>query len=155
MDLLKDRHDWHQHFDWIVSNPPYVTPSEWETLMPDVQAWEDRDALVGLDADGMGFYGVLLTRAQQWLRPSPHAGLVVEVGEKQAEHVVRLFSKVFSSVDVWKDSRGVQRVVQANSITPPFLLYSQPFLTSSTMQKAQTHYSVSYPEEKRPRHLPT
>ena len=33
-------------FDLIVSNPPYISSSEWDTLYPSVKKWEDHKALV-------------------------------------------------------------------------------------------------------------
>ncbi|KAJ2855545.1 hypothetical protein FB639_006221, partial [Coemansia asiatica] len=38
-------------WDIIVSNPPYVTPSEYKQLDPDVKEWEDIRALVPMPAD--------------------------------------------------------------------------------------------------------
>ncbi|KAJ1665401.1 hypothetical protein IW140_003369 [Coemansia sp. RSA 1813] len=44
-DGLKERSGGHG-WDMIVSNPPYVTPAEYDGLDPDVREWEDRRALV-------------------------------------------------------------------------------------------------------------
>lgn len=42
-------------FDLIVSNPPYISPREYQTLDPDVRLWEDRCALIAND-DGTEFH---------------------------------------------------------------------------------------------------
>src|SRR5439155_502183 len=34
-------------WDLVVSNPPYVSPDEWDSLQPEIREWEPRDALVG------------------------------------------------------------------------------------------------------------
>jgi release factor glutamine methyltransferase len=38
-------------FDLVVSNPPYVSPEEYETLQPEIRLYEPREALVG---EGIG-----------------------------------------------------------------------------------------------------
>src|SRR5262249_40111718 len=35
-------------WDLVVSNPPYVTPEEWDALQPEIREWEPRAALVGV-----------------------------------------------------------------------------------------------------------
>ena len=57
-----------QTFDFIVSNPPYVTQSEWQTLSPDVRDQEPRIALVAGE-DGMQVYDRLLPQLVKRLVP--------------------------------------------------------------------------------------
>jgi release factor glutamine methyltransferase len=67
--------------DLLVSNPPYLTDAEWETLDPSVSAWEPRDALVG-GTDGMREMDRLLTDGFRVLRPG--GWLVVELDSRRA-----------------------------------------------------------------------
>ncbi len=57
-----------QTFDFIVSNPPYVTQSEWQTLSPDVRDQEPHLALVAGE-DGMQVYDRLLPQLVKRLVP--------------------------------------------------------------------------------------
>lgn len=58
-----------QTFNFIVSNPPYVTESEWQTLSPDVRDQEPRIALVAGE-DGMQVYDRLLPQLVERLVPN-------------------------------------------------------------------------------------
>ncbi len=55
------------NLDVIVSNPPYVTASEYEELQPEVREYEPAGALLAGD-DGMEFQKRLLDGAPDWLR---------------------------------------------------------------------------------------
>ena len=57
-----------QRFDFVLSNPPYVTQLEWESLMPEVRDHEPRLALVGGE-DGMAVYERLLLEIPLRLNP--------------------------------------------------------------------------------------
>ncbi|KAJ1889793.1 hypothetical protein LPJ66_007839 [Kickxella alabastrina] len=123
-------------WDIIVSNPPYVTPSEYSELDPDVKEWEDIRALVPLPADadpckvqlreldpsGVSFIVQLAKLAQELgvadsqntsLAGTALPRLVVEIGgEKQVEPVCQaMHDHGFNSTEVWKDMAGVDRVV--------------------------------------------
>lgn len=96
---VADRVQWHvgdlfapleagMRFDLIASNPPYIPPSEIETLMPEVKDHEPRLALDG-GTDGLAFYRRLTAESRSWLVPG--GMLVVEIGATQGEAVGALF----------------------------------------------------------------
>ncbi|MHB1412963.1 MAG: peptide chain release factor N(5)-glutamine methyltransferase [Thermoleophilia bacterium] len=102
-------------FDLIVSNPPYVSETEWPDLPRDVSGFEPREALYG-GADGLDFYRRLAVEAPQFLKP--RGGLILEIGFSQAEAVRELLgaSGMFSDIAVIQDYAGHDRVVTAQRI---------------------------------------
>ncbi|KAJ2721139.1 hypothetical protein GGI07_004159 [Coemansia sp. Benny D115] len=123
-------------WDMIVANPPYVTPSEYSEIDPDVREWEDIRALVPLppgadpakvplgelDPSGVAFIVRLAKLAQEMGLSDPRgpsaAGtalprIVVEIGgEKQVEPVCQaMHDHGLNSTEVWKDMAGSERVV--------------------------------------------
>jgi len=90
----------------VVSNPPYVTHEEYETLPEEVKA-EPYDALVG----GTDVHRRLAESAPEWL--SPGGWLVVEIGTAQGNELRRTFAERFEGVEVLPDLAGRDRVVRA------------------------------------------
>ena len=70
--------------DLIVSNPPYLSAKEWETLDPVVRDHEPYEALVA-GREGTECVGHLLAHAHEWL--APDGGLVVEIAPGQPERL--------------------------------------------------------------------
>jgi release factor glutamine methyltransferase len=96
-------------FDLIVSNPPYVPPSEIETLMPEVKDHEPRLALDG-GTDGLSFYRRMTAECRGWLKPG--GMLAVEIGATQDMLVRELFEATgLRSAKTIKDRAGRPRVV--------------------------------------------
>ena len=96
-------------FDMIVSNPPYVTRAELETLDASVREYEPVMALDGGE-DGLDFYRAILKHWTGLLRQS--GWMVFEVGEEQAEPVEKLMRLAgLRSIATEQDTRGVARVV--------------------------------------------
>ena len=69
------------HFDFILSNPPYIPSKDLETLMSDVRDYEPRLALDG-GPDGLVCYRRIIASAFPVLKPGGH--LIFEVGDDQA-----------------------------------------------------------------------
>jgi release factor glutamine methyltransferase len=88
-------------WDLVVSNPPYVTPGEWDSLQPEIREWEPRGALVG-----EGLHEEIARRAQtRWL--------VLEVGDRQADRVAAALSQLgYRDVAITPDLTGTERVVE-------------------------------------------
>lgn len=96
-------------FDLIVCNPPYIRTDEIPSLDVSVRDYEPVWALDG-GADGLDFYRAVLTRWKDLLRTASH--LAFEVGETQAENVVRLMRLAgFKGVEKSLDTAGIERVV--------------------------------------------
>lgn len=95
--------------DLVVSNPPYVTREEYETLPADVRA-EPFEALVG----GTDIHGHLAREAPNWLRAG--GWLVVEIGASQGDEVAALLSEGFGDVEILPDLPGESRVVRARRL---------------------------------------
>jgi release factor glutamine methyltransferase len=91
--------------DLVVSNPPYVTIEEYESLPEEVKA-DPRDALVG----GVELHGRLVEECVGWLRVG--GWLVVEIGADQGREVRALFEDRLAEVAVLPDLAGRDRVVR-------------------------------------------
>ena len=98
--------------DFIVSNPPYVSQKDWETLQPEVRDFEPKRALVA-GKTGLEFIQKLVKGAPQYLKPGGY--LVFEIGFGQKEEVLSLFdeSDNWTSVLCFNDLSGIPRVVVA------------------------------------------
>ena len=80
----------HGRFNLIVCNPPYIKSGEISSLQSEVRDFEPRIALDGGE-DGLEFYRRL---AKEVTRNITRGGLLMlEVGEGQAEEVLKLFDK--------------------------------------------------------------
>jgi release factor glutamine methyltransferase len=78
-----------REFDLIVSNPPYVSDSEWEALAPDVRHYEPRTALVA-GPQGTEVIARLIPQAAERLRPGGH--LLLEISPMIHEAVLGLLA---------------------------------------------------------------
>ena len=65
-----------RHFDFIVSNPPYVAQAEMERLPPDVRNFEPRAALLA-GPTGTEVIAALVPQAAERLRPGGY--LLMEI----------------------------------------------------------------------------
>ena len=93
-------------YDLVVSNPPYVEPSDLATLMPDVRDYEPHVALVG---DRLP--EVIARAALDVLPPGGH--LVLEVGDGQALATAATLGGLgYADVKTTPDLTGRDRVVE-------------------------------------------
>jgi release factor glutamine methyltransferase len=95
----------------IVSNPPYVSAAELESLMDDVRLHEPREALLDTkSADGLGFYRAIARGVAPHLEPG--GILAVEVGAGQAASVRDIFGAGgWSHRETIRDYAGIERVI--------------------------------------------
>lgn len=92
--------------DLIVSNPPYITGADMQTLSPQVRR-EPELALYGGE-DGLRFYRQLTHSCYDHLRPG--GWLIFEIGYDQGESVPALFrQRGFDQVFCRNDLAGVPR----------------------------------------------
>lgn len=98
----------HGRFNLIVCNPPYIKSSEIASLDREVRDYEPRIALDG-GADGLDFYRRLAREISRYIAKG--GMLMLEVGEGQAEEVLKLFEKRDYAMVV-KDYQGVDRILK-------------------------------------------
>jgi release factor glutamine methyltransferase len=102
-------------FDAIVSNPPYISRAEAETLAPEVLAEPHAALFDAMNSDGLGFYRRLAVDAPGYLVSG--GLLAVEVGQGQAEPVAQLFTEAgFIAVETLPDLAGILRVVRGTHV---------------------------------------
>ena len=98
-------------YDLIVSNPPYISKNEYETLMPEVKNYEPQNALTDL-GDGLYFYREISKLAGEHLKDTAY--LAYEIGYNQAKDVTKILqNNNFDILSVIKDYGGNDRVVIA------------------------------------------
>lgn len=97
-------------FDFIVSNPPYISREAWETLSPDVRRFEPRLALLAGES-GLELIRKLVLQAGRFLKPRGH--LIFEIGEGQREEVLSLFGRGWTEIETAWDLAGKPRVITA------------------------------------------
>ncbi len=96
-------------FDAIISNPPYISESEYESLMPEVKEHEPELALKAGEK-GLDIYQRLIKEATGYL--NKEGFLALEIGCSQAEDVSDLMKlNGFTDIKVVKDLAGLDRVV--------------------------------------------
>lgn len=98
-------------FDLIVSNPPYVTTGEYESLEPSVRDYEPRMALDGGD-DGLDFYRAIVENFTTALKPGGF--LCFEFGLGQQEAVCGILEQGgYEVCRLRDDNQGITRAVIA------------------------------------------
>jgi release factor glutamine methyltransferase len=116
MDLM---HDWNlskNHlYDYILSNPPYISSNELELLMPDVRDYEPRAALDG-GPDGLACYRCIVANAFPYLNPGGY--LIFEVGDDQAGPVKQILQAHggLDEIEIVQDLSGRDRVVSSRRV---------------------------------------
>ena len=102
--------------DLLVSNPPYISIEEFETLDKEVRDFDPRIALTD-EGDGLRFYRRIAELAPKVLKPE--GKIFVEIGYNAIKHVEKIFSDAgLIVVRKVKDLQGIERVivVQENPI---------------------------------------
>lgn len=110
--------DWFEavdgRFDLIVSNPPYISAPEMESLAPEVRDWEPHLALTP-GGDGLLAYRRLAAGLRAHLAPNGRA--FFEIGYRQAADVKDIFTSAgFTGPEVLPDMSGHDRVVALTAV---------------------------------------
>ncbi len=93
----------------IVSNPPYITRKELETLQPQVRNFDPVRALDGGE-DGLNCYRIIARGAGPHLEPG--ATIAVEIGYNQRADVEQVFDEAgFKLIAAAKDLAGHDRAL--------------------------------------------
>ncbi len=97
-------------FDIIVSNPPYISTEEFETLQDEIKIYEPRIALTD-GADGLSFYRRLADLGGEII--SNRGFILAEMAYNQAEKVKEIFKSAgYEEIKTFKDYLGFERVIK-------------------------------------------
>ena len=109
LEALKEKGE---SFDLIVSNPPYVSASDWEKVQPEIKEYEPADALLAGE-DGLDYYRKITFGADGML--AREGWLMLEMGRGQKDAVSGMIKKTgkFKRLEVVNDLSGIPRVVKA------------------------------------------
>ncbi len=96
-------------FDLILSNPPYITEEEYETVPPEVKA--DPKIAITSGSDGLDIIRVILKKAPDYL--AENGRIMFEIGHKQSEKISQLVESdsCYSSISILKDLNDIDRIV--------------------------------------------
>lgn len=101
-----------ESFDIIISNPPYIPPSERENIQAEVK-FDPENALFTTDEKGLEFYEKITNEATKILNKGGY--LLFELGIDQSKDVKSfLVTKGFKDIEIIKDLAGIDRVICAH-----------------------------------------
>lgn len=109
-DMLSTLESVDDKFDWIVSNPPYISSQDYKILPPDVRNFEPKLALAA-PPDGLQLIRILIESAPNYLKPNGR--LAIEIGKGQRLDVEDFVhrSKKYQKIDFIPDLSGVARIL--------------------------------------------
>lgn len=109
-DMLSTLESVDDKFDWIVSNPPYISSQDYKILPPDVRNFEPKLALAS-PPDGLQLIRILIESAPNYLKPNGR--LAIEIGKGQRPDVEDFVhrSKKYQKIDFIPDLSGVARIL--------------------------------------------
>ncbi len=114
-DIFSDEIGGIEHFDIVVSNPPYICESEKKTMRPNVLEFEPATALFVPDSDPLRFYRRI---AELFALPLQGNGrergyLFFEINEAYASETEQLLrQKGYTDVRITRDIYGKERIIE-------------------------------------------
>lgn len=90
-DLFQPIANWQPslEFDGIISNPPYISKEEWDTLSDEIRFHEPPEALLGGER-GLDFYLKIIRQSPNFLKTGGF--LALEIGHKQKKLVHQIIA---------------------------------------------------------------
>ncbi len=104
---LFEKIDKNEKFDFIISNPPYISLKEYETLQREIKK-EPMEALVA-GKEGTEFYEKIVSEGKKFLKEKGF--FAFEIGYNQKEKVKNILEKEGFKVKVIKDLQNLNRVI--------------------------------------------
>lgn len=108
--------DWYtslgtEKYDYIVSNPPYISQREKGQIAKETYLFEPDLALYASD-DGLNAYKSIIASAHRHLKS--HGKLILEIGYLQKEALINIFKEyTFTELDIKQDLSRYDRVIIA------------------------------------------
>jgi release factor glutamine methyltransferase len=108
-NILSDNIETLGKFDIVVSNPPYISKSDYNTLEPELKNYEPFEALTD-DSDGFTFYDAIISKSKNLYKTS--GKLYLEIAQGQANIIKsKLIENNFSDIRIIKDLAGIDRII--------------------------------------------
>lgn len=102
-----------ERFDFVLSNPPYISDAEWAEVLPNVKDYEPTMALRS-GADGLEHLRSLIADAAQYLLPSGR--VLLEMSSTQADATQQLAAEAdLRDIQILKDHEQLPRVLVAEA----------------------------------------
>jgi release factor glutamine methyltransferase len=98
------------NIDVLVSNPPYITPQEKNSMQNNVLKYEPHLALFIPENDPLLFYKTILAKAKSVL--NPNGRIVFEINENLGSEIRELMNSYASNVVIIKDLSGKDRIAK-------------------------------------------
>lgn len=100
--------------DILISNPPYISNTEWDLMDESVRTFEPKTALFA-ENNGLAIYQQLAEEAKNLLNPG--GKIYLEIGFQQGKAVKQLFQHAFpqKEVKIAQDLSGIDRMVIVSS----------------------------------------
>lgn len=96
-------------FDVVVSNPPYVSSYDYQTLQKEIINYEPKSAVTDND-DGLSFYRRITQIANKYL--NPNGKLFYEIGKDQSKNIYEIMNENgFIDIQIIKDYQQIDRVI--------------------------------------------
>ncbi|MBK7497958.1 MAG: peptide chain release factor N(5)-glutamine methyltransferase [Ignavibacteriales bacterium] len=108
-DIMNDNLNSLGKFDLIVSNPPYVSENDYESLEPELKNHEPKIALTD-NSNGISFYKHIIEASDQLLKKP--GKIYFELGIDQSAQVQEYFKQNnFTNIKITKDYSGIERII--------------------------------------------
>lgn len=108
-DILKDDYKTLGDFDMVISNPPYISLTDFENLEPELKHYEPLLSLTDND-DGYSFYKKIISVSSHLLKKNGR--LFFELGKDQHTKVKKMMiENGFSNINIVKDYSDIERVI--------------------------------------------
>lgn len=106
IDFLNDNKN---KFDLIVSNPPYISTRDYESLEAELKYYEPKEALTDFE-DGYHFYKLICKNAAKLLLPKGKIFFEIGFGQsKKVENILKEYG--LKNINILKDYQNIDRVI--------------------------------------------
>lgn len=103
-----------EEFDFVVSNPPYVSLNDYNSLQKEIVKYEPFEAVCDGN-DGFSFYRMITEKAKKNIK---HGGKIFfEIGFNQSEVVKSILeANDFKEISVIKDYQKIERIINGKKL---------------------------------------
>ncbi|ARN57852.1 peptide chain release factor N(5)-glutamine methyltransferase [Sedimentisphaera salicampi] len=98
-----------EKYDLIISNPPYVSESEYQQLSRSIRDFEPSEALLAGE-EGLDYYRIISEEAEKFILPD--SLILLEIGGTQGEKIKPIFEQKGYNISIENDFAGNPRIAR-------------------------------------------